>query len=101
MYSIQHTPNRRSEETTNALLGFVDMKMSEQLSTDIKTNMDVPEVCSIKLDLDEFKYLGILMNLPVIIILNDHDENVLREHIHYDIYYHFKRRNDYDILHAK
>lgn len=75
---------------TNVLVGFRDKNYSIQyldyINKKFNYNANMHEI-----ELDEFKYLGSLMNLPIVVILNDnYNDNDNK----YDIFYHFKDIKD-------
>lgn len=52
---------------------------------------DKDNISSFQIDLQEFKYIGGVMNIPIVVIIDD-------KSLHYNIYYHYKQKNDILIL---
>lgn len=75
---------------TNVLVGFRDKNYSIQyldyINRQFNYNAHLHEI-----ELDEFKYMGSLMNLPIVVIMNDNYNDSNND---YDIFYYFKNKKD-------
>jgi hypothetical protein len=75
---------------TNVLVGFVDKNYSSQylnyINNKFNYNAHLHEI-----ELDEFKYIGSLMNLPIVVVMNDNYNDTNND---YDIFYYFKNKKD-------
>jgi hypothetical protein len=77
---------------TNVLIGF----NNEKYTNDYLEHANIyfkNEAELFKIDLDEFKYIGSLMNIPIVVIINK-EYNIYNDE--YDIYYHYKDK--YEIM---
>jgi hypothetical protein len=90
--SIQYKPDLYNTNN-NVLIGFNNETYTKEYLKDINKNYSKNHAELFKIDLDEFKYIGALMNIPVVIILNTKYTIYNNE---YEIYYHYK--NKYEIM---
>jgi len=75
---------------TNVLVGFSDKNYSTQYLNHINTKFNFNAYLH-EIELDEFKYMGALMNLPIVIIINQ-DYHI--DNDNYDIFYYFKNKKE-------
>jgi len=74
---------------TNVLVGFNNEEYSKKYLEHINTEMKY-DARLYDIELDEFKYIGSLMNIPIVVVLND----VYDVNNNYEIFYHYKHKND-------
>lgn len=90
--SIPYTSTDNKIET-NVLVSYTDKNICNKeiikLNKDLKLKDDIN---LFEITLDEFKYMGIIMNIPIVVIINDKLDNI------YEIYYHYKEKNSNNIL---
>lgn len=77
---------------TNVLIGFNNEKYSnDYLNHCNNIYFKDQEASLFKIDMDEFKYIGSLMNIPVVVIINNEYDIYNNE---YDIYYYYKGKEE-------
>lgn len=89
-YSIPHIP-KEQEIKTNVLVGFVDQRMAIKTSRFLQKRFNSPEITTLKITTNDFKYISFIMNMPIIIIMNKYDVDTP---VKYDLYYYYKRDKD-------
>lgn len=87
-YSLYSVPHTTIHTTSNVLIGFVDPKFCDNISRMLQEKQCSKDIAPARIELDEFKYIGNMMNLPVVVIINKH-EGALPEQ--FELYYHFKK----------
>ena len=75
---------------TNVLVGFADKNYSIQYLNYINNNFNY-NANLYEIELDEFKYIGSLMNLPIVVVIND---NYYNDKDNYDLFYYFKNKKE-------
>jgi len=75
---------------TNVLVGFADKNYSIQYLNYINNNFNY-NAHLYEIELDEFKYIGSLMNLPIVVVIND---NYYNDKDNYDLFYYFKNKKE-------
>ena len=75
---------------TNVLVGFVDKNYSIQYLNYINNNFNYNAHLH-EIELDEFKYIGSLMNLPIVVVIND---AYYSDKDNYDLFYYFKNKKE-------
>jgi phosphotransferase system IIB component len=94
-YSIPHV----SKETgliNNALIGFANIKQCTGCVRELRKDFSSSEIIPIKVKLEDLKYMGSVMNLPVVVIIDEALGYDLART--YEIYYHYKGKPDKDFL---
>lgn len=72
---------------TNVLVGFIDKNYSIQYLEYINNKFNYNAYLH-EIELDEFKYIGSLMNLPIVVVIN----NNYNDKDNYDLFYYFKNK---------